>query len=153
MWNKTKSLLLSRLMTVSMTGVIIILCFFVPAICRWYTDFSDTFSLLGKGTFYPAMLVCSYLCFGMALWALYSLYILLNNINKDEVFIEKNTKCLRAISWACIFAGLIFTIFGLWCLIAILPAVFCFMIGIVIRVLKNVFEKAVEIKSENDFTI
>jgi len=27
------------------------------------------------------------------------------------------------------------------------------MLGLVIRVLKNVFEKAVELKSENDFTI
>ncbi len=153
MWNKNKSLLLSRLMTVSMSAVILILCFFVPPIAKWYTDFSDTFSLLGKDTFYPAMIVCSYLCLAMALCALYFLHILLKNINKNEVFVENNTKCLRAISWSLILAGFFFAVFALWALIAILPAVFCFMIGIVIRVMKNVFEKAVEIKSENDFTI
>lgn len=32
-------------------------------------------------------------------------------------------------------------------------AFFAVMLGLVIRVLKNVFEKAVELKSENDFTI
>jgi hypothetical protein len=34
-----------------------------------------------------------------------------------------------------------------------MPAVVVLMLGLVMRVLKNVFEKAVEIKSENDFTI
>jgi hypothetical protein len=32
-------------------------------------------------------------------------------------------------------------------------AFFAMFLGLVMRVLKNVFEKAVELKSENDFTI
>lgn len=50
-------------------------------------------------------------------------------------------------------AGCAFFILGLLRFIFMTAAFFAVMLGLVIRVLKNVFEKAVELKSENDFTI
>ena len=44
-------------------------------------------------------------------------------------------------------------IFGMWSIIFLVFGMCAVMFGLVMRVLKNVFEKAVEIKSENDFTI
>ena len=44
-------------------------------------------------------------------------------------------------------------IFGLWSSIFAFIGMVAIMFGLIMRVLKNVFEKAVEIKSENDFTI
>jgi hypothetical protein len=45
------------------------------------------------------------------------------------------------------------TVLALWRDIFIFAGFFSVMFGLIMRVLKNVFEKAVEIKSENDFTI
>jgi len=43
--------------------------------------------------------------------------------------------------------------FSLWRFEFLFPAFFAMFLGLIIRVLKNVLEKAVELKSENDFTI
>ncbi len=53
----------------------------------------------------------------------------------------------------CMFAAISFAVIGLWRVVFLMPALFAAMLGLILRVLKNVFEKAVEIKSENDFTI
>ncbi|MDD7184432.1 MAG: DUF2975 domain-containing protein [Oscillospiraceae bacterium] len=73
--------------------------------------------------------------------------------NREKVFIEQNTLCLRRISWACMLAGTAFLVLGLWRFIFLLAGFLAIMFGLIMRVLKNVFEKAVEIKSENDFTV
>ena len=49
--------------------------------------------------------------------------------------------------------GAAMMIFGLWSSIFVFFGMCGLMFGLIMRVLKNVFEKAVEIKSENDFTI
>ncbi|MCI6559994.1 MAG: DUF2975 domain-containing protein [Ruminococcus sp.] len=152
MWTKTKSLFLSRLLTAAMTGLVLIMSFFVPAISKWYESFSDGSGLI-HGSIVIPMCITLYICEVFALAALYSLHILLKNIYRDEVFVPANTACLRKISWSCIFAGCTLFIFGLWKTIFFLAAFMAVMFGLIMRVLKNVFEKAVEIKSENDFTI
>lgn len=153
MWTKTKSLFLSRILTAAMTGIVIIMTFFVPWICRWYEHLSMGNGLFGESGIVIPMCISMYLCEIFALTALYSLNVLLGNINRSEVFIPQNTACLRRISWACMLAGCVLLIFGLWRFIFILAAFLAVMFGLIMRVLKNVFEKAVEIKSENDYTI
>ena len=87
---------------------------------------------------------------------------LLSNIKKDIVFDPKNVKLLRIISWSCFFAAavclLAFVIItlssdytvGLGLLLITAGAVF---MGLILRVIKNVFEAAIKIKTENDLTI
>lgn len=52
--------------------------------------------------------------------------------------------------YAC---GVAFFVLGLWRFVFMLAGFVAVMFGLIMRVLKNVFEKAVDIKSENDFTI
>ena len=153
MWTKTKSLFLSRILTAIMSGLVVIMTFFLPSICRWYEDISLGTGLFGSAGIVIPMCISLYICEIFALTALYSLHVLLGNINRNEVFIPQNTACLRRISWACMLAGCSLFIFGLWRFIFILAAFLAVMFGLIMRVLKNVFEKAVEIKSENDYTI
>lgn len=153
MWTKTKSLLLSRILTVSTGGIVLIMTFFVPALSRWYEKMSLGRGLFGETGIVLPMCICLYVCEIFALAALYELYVLLENINKEQVFTCRNTACLRRISWACMLAGVSFAVFGLWKFVFLLPAMLAVMFGLIMRVLKNVFEKAVEIKSENDFTV
>lgn len=153
MWTETKSLALSRILACAATALIAALAFFVPYLSEWYEDIS-----IGKGFFNGIsigvpMTVILYICEEFALAAMAALHILLFNISKDRVFVDSNTVCLRVISWACMLAGCAFFILGLLRFIFMTAAFFAVMLGLVIRVLKNVFEKAVELKSENDFTI
>ena len=153
MWNKTKSLMLSRIMTAAMTGMLVILMFFIPSVSFWYEDVSVGEGFFGGAHIAVPLIICLYIGEILALTAMYMLHRLLRNIDRGEVFIAENTRCLRVISWACMMAGADLAVFGMWRFIAIIPAFLAVMFGLVMRVLKNVFEKAVEIKSENDFTI
>ena len=153
MWSKTKSLFLSRVLTGAMIGLLCLLLFFIPTIAEWYELVSNDNGILGEKDVFIPMCVILYLVEIVALNAMKELLILLGNINKGEVFIERNTGCLRAISWMCMLVGLLMTILSLWRSIFIFVGFFSVMFGLIMRVLKNVFEKAVEIKSENDFTI
>ncbi len=153
MWTKTKSLLLSRILAAVMTGMILIMTFFVPAMVKWYEEVSVGKGIFSSGKIFLPMCICLYVCEVLALFAMRGLHILLDNINKGNVFIPENTRCLRIISWMCMLAGVSFSVFSLWRYIFLLPAFFAVMFGLIMRVLKNVFEKSVEIKCENDFTI
>ncbi|MDD6279074.1 MAG: DUF2975 domain-containing protein [Oscillospiraceae bacterium] len=153
MWTKTKSLTLSRILAAAMTGMTMITTFFVPSMCRWYENVSVGSGFFGDSGIFLPMCICLYICECLALTAMWGLHVLLRNISRGDVFTERNTLCLRIISWACMMAGVVFAVFGMWRFIFFLPAFFAVMFGLIMRVLKNVFEKAVEIKSENDFTI
>lgn len=152
MWTKTKSLFLSRILTYAAGGVFLILTFFVPALVKYYESVSADAGLF-KGSIFIPMCVGLYTAELFGLIALVALNRLLVNISKETVFAMENIACLRCISWMCMLASCAFTFIALWRIIFIMPALFAAMLGLVLRVLKNVFEKAIEIKSENDFTI
>jgi hypothetical protein len=88
-----------------------------------------------------------------ALVALVALDRMLVAIKGGQVFTSGNVRFLRVISWACfaaavvLLAGTFVSIF--FAVIALLAAFF----GIILRVVKNLFAAAVELKAENDFTI
>lgn len=151
-WSKTRSLMLSRILVYALLFLLIAAVVCVPAISKWYDSISAEVGLI-KGSAFVPVCVMLYICDAFALCAANALRILLRNINNEDVFIEQNTKCLRIISWCCMFAGITFCIFGIWRFSFFFAGFFALFLGLVMRVLKNVFEKAVEIKSENDFTI
>ncbi len=152
MWDSTRSLKLSRILVTAFSVMIFMMTFFVPFFAEWYEEASQGMGLIGGSVIIPTI-ICLYISEGFAVWAIVSLHILLHNISREQVFIEQNTRCLRSISWACMLAGGAFAVMMLWRYLFILPALAALMLGLIMRVLKNVFEQAVEIKSENDFTI
>lgn len=153
MKSKTKSLFLSRILSAAATAIIFLMLFFVPAVSSWYEDAAVGYGVFDKYNIFLPMCIVIYFCEAMALAAMWSLNVLLGNINKGEVFTPKNTSCLRRISWECMLAGFSLLVLGLWRFVFVFGALLAIMFGLIMRVLKNVFEKAVEIKSENDFTV
>jgi len=101
---------------------------------------------------YPFMAIL-YLCCIPAMAALICLHILLGNIKKEDVFIEKNVKLLRVISWCCFAAASILIFAVQYYLLLGLTAIAIGFIGLILRVVKNVIEEAVHLKTENEFTI
>jgi hypothetical protein len=114
---------------------------------------------LGRAGIYDgvASALTLYLCYACcvpALVALFRLDRLLSNIMKDLVFTEENVRALRVISWCCFAEALILTVAALYFapIIFAVAAVAAFF-GLILRVVKNVIDAAVALKSENDFTI
>ncbi|MBO5448699.1 MAG: DUF2975 domain-containing protein [Ruminococcus sp.] len=152
MWTKTRSLMLSRILVAGLFFLLCVLVICIPFIAKWFDAISVGKGLI-KGSVTVPVCIMLYICDIFAFAAVISLNRLLGNINRDSVFTEENTRCLRIISWSCVFAGITFAVFSVWRFEFLFAAFFACFLGLVMRVLKNVFEKAVEIKSENDFTI
>lgn len=151
-WSEMKSLKLSRMLVAGLFFLLIVILFTAHIIAEWFDTISVGSGIIG-GRVDIAVTVMIYICDVFAIIAVVSLNRLLSNISKDEVFVEQNTRCLRIISWCCVLVGFTFTVFSLWKYEFLFAAFFAMFMGLVMRVLKNVFEKAVELKSENDFTI
>lgn len=153
MWTKDKSLQLSIIVVRILTGFILVLCVCVPTMVRWYelTD-TDGIGLIGSNVFWP-LTICLYLaavCGEVCLWHLGKL---LGNIKKEIVFTADNCQHLRYISWCCICAAIPFGVFGAWRFLSFIVAIAAGFFGLILHVLKNVFDKAVELQEENDYTI
>jgi len=148
MWSKSKSLALSYLITIVLFFVLIAVAIFLPGLI------SDYLYLYHKNqSLYHALLGMFYSSLIPAFCAIFSLYRLLRNISKNIIFDCSNVTLLRILSWCCFLVTGIFFIFGFmytFCLILAFAAIF---FGLILRVIKNVFEKAIELKEENEYTI
>ncbi len=148
-WNKSKSLKLSKACVYIFTVTMVIVAVGAPRIFALLIE--KRASYLG-GTL-PYFLVSTYTACVPATMALYGLYRLLDNIEKGDVFIQTNVKILRMLSWACILAAAICLVSAVYYLPFLILAVAAGFVGLILRVVKNVFAQAVEIKNDNDFTI
>ncbi len=82
------------------------------------------------------------------------LFLLLQNIRRGTVFSHCSVQLLRIISWASIVAGfLAFPLYFFFLRSAIFISFVGLFLGVVLRVVKQVIEKATELKEENDATI
>lgn len=169
MWNKDKS--------VALTHIMVRLFYFVlfavtAAACL------QTFALKEYG-FDILFYIPFYISVPFGFAALVCLDKLLINIKKSIVFHETNVRYLRIFSWLCLIVSMITAIFAavifikgyvsyqsaddnilyfpvfefLYSAVLIVITVAEFFVGLVVRVVKNVFEAAIEIKEENELTI
>jgi hypothetical protein len=100
------------------------------------------------------ILALHYACCVPAFAALLKLDRLLANIRRSQVFVPQNVKALRAISWHCFAEALILAVAGAsLATIFFAPMLAAAFFGLILRVVKNVIDAAVELKTENDFTI
>lgn len=146
-WKPSHSLFLSRTLTVVVFIGLIALPFCIPIMTEWYDAVSGQAPI---ATLLNIVLYCSDAVGFVAIWHLNRL---LNNIRRQEIFVEGNVTCLRAISWCCFGIAIIFTVLGFWRSLAWLITFAAVFFGLILRVLKNVFELAVEMRQENDYTI
>lgn len=148
MWNPSKSTIASSICTKIVICIVIGFMVAAPYLVKSYVAYT-----MKNPYVITPLLVTIYACAVPGLVALFSLDRLLANIKAKKVFIEKNVKHLRMISW-CSFAvsGILF-LSGFYYLLFLIVAVAAAFFGLILRVVKNVIEQAVIIKNENDFTI
>ena len=97
--------------------------------------------------------VSFYPCAVFAYVTLYSLIRLLFNIRNGNTFIRRNVAYLRRISWCCYAVAGITLVGGVFYLPFLVVAVAAGFVGLMLRVVKNVMQSAVEIREENELTI
>jgi hypothetical protein len=162
MWTKSKSAVLSLICTRALMGVFIVTAIALPFLLSGSSPDGFYGARSDAGVLYVgmtaetvmALFICAYASFVPAMIALFSLDLLLRNIQKEIVFFRANVKRLRTISWCC-FAIAIIMLCG-WPFISyvlIFVSAAAAFFGLLMRVVKNVIDAACEIKDENDYTI
>ena len=121
-----------------------------PFIVRIYDN--RIFALFGMSVYLPTIITL-YLAAAAALVIVIALDRLLSNIRQGKVFTSGNVKILRLISYCCFAVSVIFIYFSILRPFAWLVVIAAAFFGLILRVIKNVFEQAIVIKEENDFTI
>ena len=155
MWNSKRSATLSLYVCFVFLAILTAGLFVGPwTVKMWlcfYRGFAEDSAVLSRMV--KLFAVCYYPCSVFAYVTLYSLIKLLGNIRKGEIFIFGNVKCLRRISWCCFAVALITFVGGIQYLPYLFVAVAAGFVGLMLRVVKNVMENAVELKTENELTI
>lgn len=149
MWNKDKSITLSlfcvRLFAVVLVGV----CICAP----WLFERFTLVRHIVPQQMLSFFLVTVYTVAVPAAFALWQLHGLLAAIRKEQVFTYTNVTRLRVLSWCCLAAGIICLASVLYYAPFLALAAAAAFMALILRVVKNVFEQAVALKDENDFTI
>ncbi len=140
--------------TISLALAIIAL-FCVVAVAVWIPFWNWTHLAQEHIDIYPYSVVIAllYLILIPALVADVSLLRLLSNVSKSLIFTPQSVALIRTISWCCFAETVLCLALGVCSPVMIVVAFAAAFLGVVLRVVKNVIEEAVDIKSENDFTV
>lgn len=158
MWNRKRSVKLSIAVCGALAVLIAAMVTVLPFVYNWDNGgmvYSKA-GLIGNGK--AVICITLYISAAIIYFAFYHLIKLLLNIMKNDIFIASNVRALRIISWCCfavsavIFAGGILALpLHLFTFVTVAVAA-CFG-GLLLRVVKNVMQSAVELREESDLTI
>lgn len=148
-WNKSKSVILSK----------VCVCIFALVLlgldigCVWFVDRS-TALLHPTGTWQKGYLIgLVYVCSVPGWLTLFSLWQILDRIWKGQVFVEENIRDMRRTSWCCILVAVLCMISAVAAPTLAVIAIMAGFVGLVVRIVKNVFQQAMSMKDELDFTV
>ena len=119
----------------------------------FYNIYDSLVVASGQESVYLPLLVTLYCAVPFGVVALVCLDKLLCNIRKEQSFIMQNVTLLRIISYCCFGEVFVFVYITILKPFAAVVMIACAFMGLILRVVKNVFEQAVRIREENDFTI
>lgn len=146
---KKHSLVLSLVLSALFFALCILAAVFLPYITEVLISMKDRFPAGGT----TAVLALAYGILAVAALADGMLFVLLLRVRRALVFTETSIALVRGIAWCCLLLGGIFAALGYYFLISFVVAFAAVLLGICLRVVKNVLEEASEIKSENDLTV
>lgn len=150
MRNYLKSTKLPVILSRVVIFLIVLLLLFLPRIILWYLGLRG-FAVIQD--LYLHIVIFCYLCILPILLALLCLDRLLWQINKGDVFVEGNITMICVISWCCFVTSLFAAVATFFYPPFIFVAIVMFFGGVILRVVRDVFAKAVFLQGENDFTI
>lgn len=99
------------------------------------------------------ILLIAYLILAAAAVANVLLFILLLRVKNELVFTDLSISLIRGISWCVVAIGVLFAVLTYYFTMSSVISAVAFFLGLCLRVVKNVIERATEIKNENDLTV
>ena len=147
MKRKNISMIASIIATALLTVLVIAAVIFLPQIMQVYSKMRDGIDVTG-------LMIALYVSALPGLLCSVLLMKLLFNIRAGAIFVKKNVTILQILSYCCMFVGVEYIAICYRRYIAMIFVGFAALfIGLILRVIKNVFDKAIEIREENDYTI
>ena len=151
-WTKDKSIALSRVCVAVFAALLLALdgsaVLMIPLVERRTQMF---FTLVTASHALWTALVA--LCSLFAWPALWKLWRLLGNLMEEKVFVEDNVRLLRVVSWCCVGVAVSCLVCGLWYVPLFMLAAAAAFMALIVRIVKNVFQQAIAMKSELDLTV
>ena len=148
-WNKDRSVMLTRICVAVFAAALLAADIFGARAISWWIGFRQMESQPAFTRFALSLYSLS-----VPAWiCLWSLWKLLSNISAGQVFTEQNISLLRTVSWVVAAAAAICFASGFY-----YPPFFfgfaaaAFMV-LIVRVVKNCFREALDMRSELDLTI
>ena len=134
-WLKSRSLLFSQIFVVFFALLLLSLDLGCVPIVRWFAALRGMGDTSRRG------------------FLLFAMWRLLGNLRRAQVFTVQNIRLLRTVSLCCAAASL-FCVAGCFFYLPFLLAVAAagFM-ALIVRIVENVFQKALDMKNELDLTI
>lgn len=148
MWTPSKSAFLSTVCTRLVIVLIALFLVLAPRLVQQYILLADKDPAVRISLLITLYAVCV-----PALLAMFNLDRLLGSIRQQAVFIPANVARLRRISWCSFAVALIFAVSGTYYILFLIVAFMAAFFGLILRVVKNVIEQAVQLKQENDLTV
>ena len=129
--------------------------FVLPALTEMLINLPDNIGNRGSITQFgrTLCLVCAYCILLDMMLADILLFRLLLRVRKGEVFTNGSVAQIRGVSWCCLGLCLPFGILGIYFHLSWIVCLLAIFLGLSLRVCKNAFEEATEIKKENDLTV
>ena len=148
-WNKDRSTGLSLFCVAFFALMLLMLDIFGLRIIRWWVDLRQM-----GGHEVVTLFTVSLAALSVFAWVcLWYLWKLLTNIRHGEVFIKQNVRSLRLVSWCCGAAALLCLASGLYYPPFFFAFAACAFMMLIVRIVKNCFQQACEMKEELDLTI
>ena len=148
--SKNASVSVSLVLTGLFFAVLIACLFIMPGFIRLILPLSPRAVMTGDTVLITAVGYCVVL---LAMLADYLLFRLLLLVREGEVFTARAVSLIRGVSWCAIAISLLFLLATSYFLIALALAFTAALLGLCLRVVKNVIEEATAIKAENDLTV
>ena len=123
---------------------------FMDLRCLWVFQWAAEKGILGQygQTDRPLFLACLLGCSVPAYILIYSMFRLLRIVERGEVFTRRSIGLLNAVSLCCFAAALICLGFGLRFPVLLVVTVAAGFVGLIVRIVKNVFQQALAMKDE-----
>ncbi len=148
-WNNNRSIVLSQVLIIVFAVVLLALDIFMSPFLDWYMGLRGMTSATQK----VAMMVTLYVASAFAWLILFDMWVLLRNLQKGRVFIGQNVTILRVVSYAFLALGITTLVGGFFYLPFFVVTVASLFLTLIVRIVKNAFAEAVQMKSELDLTI
>lgn len=149
------SLTLSMVLSILFALLCFMGCFFLPELVGQILRIPPELGIVSPRAQSASVFVylLAYLSVVVAMAGDVFLYFLLIRVKKGKVFTAISVSLVRFVSWCCLVLGVIFALLGLFVGLALIVALAAIFLGLCLRVVKNVIEKATEIKQEHDLTV